>query len=637
MATSGMGFNTPRWIGKPLTHITPMSLSDGATFERKLDWVYNYITNDLLPELDGKLEEWYVQYKKDLADQLAAVDTIKNEWQAFFDQFMADVVAQLEALNDQAMANLVKNSASLFYQALIESYSYGARVDDNGVAGAVAKAYTDKSVVYLTGDNTVTGNIPNLWNVDFAGTGSITRGGYTFTPNPKPNPLVTTNTIFVHAQNGNDNNDGLTPDLPLKTLSRMHTLLRGLTSEQAAGAVWEVHVSGTFPDGQRMFSLPDFPHELRILGDAPVSGYPVTRINNTTASSTIGLWFEKCPSTVVVEDIHFDGFNASTGYGVLGKGAGDLRVRRCRFSNCSYGTAAIKNMDYFFRDNYYESTCTNGSMAQYNSSGTWNNDTFDGCNRGVYVTRNTVAHVDYCKFINNNYGTHIDMASRAHLLGSNFKRCNVGVRVLGAAEWINDTSTNFNVGTVDANVEDYQHFGNGREARLYSADSWSEYKIGDAWRANSAYLDGRVMTGSTDNDVVYVGSALGRIPENFFTARSKRMRVVVRGKVNSANSYSSTVSLHLLDENGSGNAQVAAGLIPGGMVGSFAMEFIVYAIDTAAQKYHVNTIGAGSFSTSYSGDRSVDMRPQKLLRLYNRNEISGDSVEFLGMETYLMG
>ncbi|CAH1191512.1 Preneck protein (phi29-like preneck appendage protein) [Glutamicibacter phage Voltaire] len=99
-----------------------MSLSDGATFERKLDWVYNYITNTLLPELDGKLDEWFEQYKKDLVELLAGVEAVKVEWQELFNQFLTDVTTSLEGLNDQAAANLVNNHASLLYEALNKNF-----------------------------------------------------------------------------------------------------------------------------------------------------------------------------------------------------------------------------------------------------------------------------------------------------------------------------------------------------------------------------------------------------------------------------------------------------------------------------------------------------------------------------------
>lgn len=114
----GIGSNVPHWFNRPLTHITPLSLSDGATYERKLDWVYRYIVDWLVPQLDGKLDEWFAQYKVDHAALLKDISDEKTRWQDLFDAFMADVVAQLEALNDQAAANLVANKSSKLRVAL---------------------------------------------------------------------------------------------------------------------------------------------------------------------------------------------------------------------------------------------------------------------------------------------------------------------------------------------------------------------------------------------------------------------------------------------------------------------------------------------------------------------------------------
>lgn len=108
----GIGSNVPQWFNRPLTHITPLSLSDGATYERKLDWVYRYIVDWLTPQVDVKLDEWFAQYKRDNAALLKDISNEKSKWEQLFNSFMADVVAQLEALNDQAVANLIKDLQS---------------------------------------------------------------------------------------------------------------------------------------------------------------------------------------------------------------------------------------------------------------------------------------------------------------------------------------------------------------------------------------------------------------------------------------------------------------------------------------------------------------------------------------------
>lgn len=118
----GIGSNVPQWYTRPLTHITPLSLSDGATYERKLDALYNYVTGVLVSELDGVLDGWFTEYKADHEKLLQDIADQKASWQDLFDKFIADIVAQLEGLNDQSMANLVRKSTSETYKAIEELF-----------------------------------------------------------------------------------------------------------------------------------------------------------------------------------------------------------------------------------------------------------------------------------------------------------------------------------------------------------------------------------------------------------------------------------------------------------------------------------------------------------------------------------
>lgn len=119
----GIGTNSPRWLNRPLTHITPLSLSDGATYERKLDWVYRYISDWIVPQLDGKLDEWFDQYKADHAALLKDIADEKTRWQELFDAFINNIVIELEALNDIAVANLVRNTSSALRDALDDNFA----------------------------------------------------------------------------------------------------------------------------------------------------------------------------------------------------------------------------------------------------------------------------------------------------------------------------------------------------------------------------------------------------------------------------------------------------------------------------------------------------------------------------------
>lgn len=150
MVTLGSGSNVPRWFGRPLTHITPFTIRDGVTFERKLDWIYNYITEQLAPELDGVLDAWFTQYKLDHEALLADIADTKAQWQAAFDQFMSDIVAQLEALNDQAVANLIGDVSSLTFRTL-ESYVERAVLDDGVISNTLRPQALSKVKAVLSG------------------------------------------------------------------------------------------------------------------------------------------------------------------------------------------------------------------------------------------------------------------------------------------------------------------------------------------------------------------------------------------------------------------------------------------------------------------------------------------------------
>lgn len=622
---------------KPLTHTTPFTFT-GYAFLEMYEELVQYLTHTLSVELNENLDLIYAQTQTAVNGLAADITTTKTQWEALFEQFMLDVIEELEGLNDQAVANLIANLQSEVRKALIESYSYGARVKDHAtIQAAVARAKGVKQAVYLDGTKAVTGNIPGLWDVEFTGSGTITRGGYTFTPNPKATSTVLTNHLFINAQSGSDANDGLTPDVAIKSLSQLHKILRGVTAQQAAGAIWEVHFVGNFAGGWRMFNLPDFPHELRFLGEPRVGDKPATRITQDAAAvSPIGLWFEKCPSTIVVEDIWFDGFSTSTGYGVLGKGTGDLRVRRCRFSNCRYGYSAIKGMDYFFRDNVCEASVYTGSNAQYNSYGTWDNDTFLGT-RGINVTRGTVCHIDYCNFTGNDRSVIVEMHSRANINQSHFKRNKVAVETQGAGEWINADSK-FYVGTADANDVDFENSGTGMETRLYAMTAKNEFKVGDSWNASTSYQTPVSVSGE-GNQLIYAGTALGKIPENFFTSPGKKIRVVVCGEAPVELSYAWTLSVYTIGSDGTSNVSLVSQTVPSGTRGAFRVEFEVYAVSANSQRYISTGVGNAAEKTNAAiGSKSVDFKPERLFRLYAQSTATGvQGIDIHRMETYLMG
>ena len=133
----------------PLNNMTPFTRVDGWSFLEVLEGLRYHIVNVMTPELDKMIAGWKEAYEKLLKD----IEDKYDEWDDRFDAFMADVVAQLEALNDQAVANLIRNSLSQTAIALQEKFvehhskeffidiaEYGAKQDGSDSADAIEAA-----------------------------------------------------------------------------------------------------------------------------------------------------------------------------------------------------------------------------------------------------------------------------------------------------------------------------------------------------------------------------------------------------------------------------------------------------------------------------------------------------------------
>ena len=105
----------------PLTQITPFTYRDGLTFLQILNEFERWL-REIVPEIDGILEGWTEKYLTDHEALKNEIVNTKNQWQQLFDDFMADVVLQLEGLNDQAVANLVNSEASKIREALNDHF-----------------------------------------------------------------------------------------------------------------------------------------------------------------------------------------------------------------------------------------------------------------------------------------------------------------------------------------------------------------------------------------------------------------------------------------------------------------------------------------------------------------------------------
>lgn len=180
----------------PFSTATPFTYREGVTNLEMIhalkDWALRVV-----PDLNSVIGSFWEKYVEDYEAILDDIIQTKGEWQALFNQFMADVVAQLEGLNDQAMANLIRNAASETGTALAEAFDnhhrpeffvdiaeFGALQDGSDATPAIvaANAYALVNKKVLVGSGTYTLKTPLLitaecdfstatFNVDMEGRG----------------------------------------------------------------------------------------------------------------------------------------------------------------------------------------------------------------------------------------------------------------------------------------------------------------------------------------------------------------------------------------------------------------------------------------------------------------------------------
>lgn len=114
---------------KPLTHTTPFTFT-GYAFLEMYEELVQYLTNTLSVELNENLDLIYAQTQVAVNGLAADITTTKTQWQALFEQFMLDIIEELEGLNDASMANLVKAPESLTRIELEKLYATKAVVTD---------------------------------------------------------------------------------------------------------------------------------------------------------------------------------------------------------------------------------------------------------------------------------------------------------------------------------------------------------------------------------------------------------------------------------------------------------------------------------------------------------------------------
>lgn len=123
------------FVMEPLTPIQPFSYRDGMTYAKLQENLRLYVDEYVIVEFNDKMTSMWKEFQNGIKNSEDTVSGIKTDWQALFDGFMANVVAELTALNDQAVTNLVNNPATLFGAAIRKLYGWEFNVKHYGAVG----------------------------------------------------------------------------------------------------------------------------------------------------------------------------------------------------------------------------------------------------------------------------------------------------------------------------------------------------------------------------------------------------------------------------------------------------------------------------------------------------------------------
>ncbi|MCM2988275.1 hypothetical protein M3580_03370 [Bacillus safensis] len=448
-----------------------------------------------------------------------------------------------------------------------------------------------------------------------------------------------------------DSNDGLTEQTPVKTFKKALDILNKMGSKTSFGS-WTIKIKGygdqyTYP-AVRIRDMPYFTQSFKIIGDTDSNGNPFTvfkKDSEQNGSNHIGLWIEPGVRSLYCKNLHFKNFkNGFNGYGFIMKNQVYALLENCHATDCDCGFAGV-NIVTLTALRCIATNCTDvGFKSLYSSNATFGSGTGGslyndggngckaiGCNRGVFVSRNSVAHVDYMNIEDSGYaGVHIDIASRVAVLGSHFKRNDFGVKTEGASEW-NNNPIEPNFFYMDDNNNKnrvaFGHFGASREVRMYSQNATNEFRV--------SVKSSDVIKKGNDREVIWRSSELGKIPAYWFVSPAKRIRIVINGT--NEGSANKILSMYTTTSDSTKSALLASSTI--NKKGAFIAEHTIYPQGVDSQKHIANIQYAydiprmGVFSRSVS----TDIDRYFLLTAEMSDSTSSDKLTIHSLEIYFVG
>lgn len=388
----------------PVNNVTPFTYRDGATYLEILYALITYINDTLVGQIEATLTQKLLDFAAELQAAKDDITTTKEEWETRWDTFMADVTAQLAALNDAAMAGLILNNLS-------------------ATRAALQSVLND----YLK--------------------------------------IVAPSVLWVDPVAGNDDNEGSNA-LPIKTINEAFARIEKVA--QDSNSEWVINLEpGVYTERVRPSAFTPFGYKVTIAGpDVAHPVVPMVTFTEGMGAVAVGMFFSNPLATVTVKDIKFAGYNGSTSACGINSVEGWLNTVNVHAEFCYFAISGSHGTHDAVGGILQDNGCLNGQSTgngaairslfqNHHSIG----NQFAGDNtqgpffyrnqKGIFAQESSTGHADWCLFEDNVNAIECNISSRVNTNGSSFKRNSTDVLLRGNSH---------------ANIADNNTFGTGADA-----------------------------------------------------------------------------------------------------------------------------------------------------------------------------
>lgn len=484
------------------------------------------------------------------------------------------------------------------------------------IAAVAAAAAAGTGLYWPAGTYTVTSSIPLLHTVKHTGPGVISSGGNTFRLEPKG---IEATALYVDT-GASLTNDGLnaaqacSPKQAAVWLQNYGPVLDGTWT------IW--FTAGTYTQANTGFDVAfsGFKSTNRVIFKGPSVGaspaVPTAIFDGTGgAAYEHGLRLSGVGFRVTVQDLKFINFTGSNSrIGLVGDNEVDLNTVNIHADSCDWAGV-------------YASTCVHGRVTGgiinacrsgviFNATnGTVSAVDVTNCTEsGIYWSRGSQGHIDYCTLTSNAIGAVFGENSRCDTVDNTFTTNQYGIRTNSGGVFGEGGVANTFVGNVIQNI-DYKAFS-GDTGELNSSETEVRVASDRTTRAHS---------GAVATDIATVHT----IPAHRLSGSNKTCRVVVSGIFNSTTA-GSALSIKF------GGMTLALAVVGAGSGEAFTFEASLYEVSGGYRAFgdlSQNLLAPRKGTATAGFDKTIDQDVIIAATLAN----AGDSMTIYRTDVFITG